>query len=1040
MQDGSAVSDDDSISITSTIPSESQDEYEVEGVLAESKLNDGTDKVYYLVKWAGYPIERSTWEPEESFCDPRTLEDWRAKKEAIAQNREKPFDVDALMEKINVLEEAKALRHKRRKAKRKRLGIPVSPSSSDEESDESSSLGGFIVDDDDDDDDVGETEVKPKKKKKLAKRKRGNSEGDETRSIDSLFGEVMDITDEQAESAEPSNTCRPPSKKTVGLSSSRKRTSATDNQDVSSSKEPSHPKLSFELPDSSLATNKSKTAQNWPGVTAVAGSSSRSGVPARTAERQGLGTVGKEKGGSATSSPSLFRLPSTQRRFEKAKRRDRVPDISQLELRKPSEWFDHSQNLDVVASSSQKRQTLEDSDSLFVEQDSPVADHSLLNDSDLPPSDAWSSGETRSDAGKQHNHETVISPIVAIPPSTKNDRPGPPTRQFSNRRFWYPGEVLLTLKLGDIECDVRVCGMDPSTGRRLVQLKSKNQILLDFRDVCTKMEYTELCGQGYNIAYSNGWAVAFEDTTCALNEIVQYLRTRGVAALWYHPSDEAQLVLVAYASGSPDWNFLDENYSIPPSQGLRIVARGILPRPTSIRQGDLPINLPQSSHIAPVVPEITALKPFDVEHNNPSTPLSPSLRAQQMAPERHDVPPPLVSNSQNIDLASIFRDKFGINFKELIFVKTGKQVERVRAFYLCFPEQPNEVKEEFELVRLFLNQQKVPIFTSQLEGDWERFLGTVTSGTVLFHQSFTFYEDLPKLNKLLQQPSFNIFNISLRQPIEGTTDSHLKRLFPRGGVILMTEDFIVDETTHALLVMEWFANFAKPDWKIFFRPNIQQWLYSLFDTWKDDKIFQIYCYIKQLIPEYPPSHHNYSRRYGSPDSLDGLTDDEGQHHPFISTRVLPNYGSRSEDDHDAIPKGLSQAERDADHLIEYFAGWCLANCHKYRKFYVLTHFKPQPRWEKWHHLTITSGQKFLQILTRGKKPQAVQQDPRRRSSLPTSSASTPSSSAGNHPPSSNTQMPLSQRHPLPPRPPPSDPRFNPQHPVDRANVPSAHYQ
>ena len=251
--------------------------------------------------------------------------------------------------------------------------------------------------------------------------------------------------------------------------------------------------------------------------------------------------------------------------------------------------------------------------------------------------------------------------------------------------------------------------------------------------------------------------------------------------------------------------------------------------------------------------------------------------------------------------------------------------------------------------------------------------------TAQFHQAFFNYEDVSDLANILLQPYINIFNISLRGPVDDALNCHLQQLFPCGGVILMTEDFITRETSNALTVIEWFRGMSTQSthWKIFFRPNVQQWLFDLFDTWKDEKyvrsrsdclrlslqysadlhdvtirIFKIYCRVKQLIPEYPASHFNYGKRQGSPEELDGLTDDEGQHHPFISPSSLPNYNSRRQDEHDAIPKGVSQEQRDADQLIEHFALWTLNNCHKYRKFFVLTHFKSQPRWGKWHHVSI----------------------------------------------------------------------------------------
>src|SRR5438034_5054871 len=102
MSSGETASDDD-ISITSTVPSEPKDEYEVEAILAQRTFAVGE---MYLVKWVGYPYERCTWEPGDSFCDPRSLEEWRETADAIARGDKSPFDVRALEIKYTVIEDA----------------------------------------------------------------------------------------------------------------------------------------------------------------------------------------------------------------------------------------------------------------------------------------------------------------------------------------------------------------------------------------------------------------------------------------------------------------------------------------------------------------------------------------------------------------------------------------------------------------------------------------------------------------------------------------------------------------------------------------------------------------------------------------------------------------------------------------------------------------------------------------------------------------------------------------------------------------------
>ena len=116
------ASDADSISLTSTAPSEPKDEYPIEGILAE-RVFDGTTR--YLVKWEGYPDERCTWEPESSFQDDQTFHDWQNMKMRISRGLDSAYDVSALETRVENWIKATETRKARRKAKRIRLGIPV---------------------------------------------------------------------------------------------------------------------------------------------------------------------------------------------------------------------------------------------------------------------------------------------------------------------------------------------------------------------------------------------------------------------------------------------------------------------------------------------------------------------------------------------------------------------------------------------------------------------------------------------------------------------------------------------------------------------------------------------------------------------------------------------------------------------------------------------------------------------------------------------------------------------------------------------------
>ncbi|KAL8712778.1 MAG: hypothetical protein Q9220_002986 [cf. Caloplaca sp. 1 TL-2023] len=115
------ISDDDAISVTSTVQSEKQLDYELDGILAERRGDEGME---YLTKWTGYDDWENTWEPEKNLMR-ETKDDWRDQKMRISRGLEKPFDV-AAWERACLLHERTTLERKeRRRRKRIELGLPV---------------------------------------------------------------------------------------------------------------------------------------------------------------------------------------------------------------------------------------------------------------------------------------------------------------------------------------------------------------------------------------------------------------------------------------------------------------------------------------------------------------------------------------------------------------------------------------------------------------------------------------------------------------------------------------------------------------------------------------------------------------------------------------------------------------------------------------------------------------------------------------------------------------------------------------------------
>lgn len=98
---------------------------------------------------------------------------------------------------------------------------------------------------------------------------------------------------------------------------------------------------------------------------------------------------------------------------------------------------------------------------------------------------------------------------------------------------------------------------------------------------------------------------------------------------------------------------------------------------------------------------------------------------------------------------------------------------------------------------------------------------------------------MPGLNILLRK-QINVFNISLSKPITSTSDrDHIERLFPHGGVILLTEDLIRHDPDTAILITAWFREYIlrkhPGSWKLFLRPDIQRWLLKMDEQSDDDR-------------------------------------------------------------------------------------------------------------------------------------------------------------------------------------------------------------
>ncbi|KAH0360015.1 hypothetical protein KCU65_g9620, partial [Aureobasidium melanogenum] len=114
--------DSDSVNTDSTVQSVLESEYKVEKILAERESDDG--EPLYLVKWEGYQLHRSTWEPRENFHDTDCLVEWERLKRDAAEGRAKLFRISRFDAAVRHDEEQRERRHAKRAEKRRQKEAP----------------------------------------------------------------------------------------------------------------------------------------------------------------------------------------------------------------------------------------------------------------------------------------------------------------------------------------------------------------------------------------------------------------------------------------------------------------------------------------------------------------------------------------------------------------------------------------------------------------------------------------------------------------------------------------------------------------------------------------------------------------------------------------------------------------------------------------------------------------------------------------------------------------------------------------------------
>jgi chromo domain-containing protein 1 len=225
---------------------------------------------------------------------------------------------------------------------------------------------------------------------------------------------------------------------------------------------------------------------------------------------------------------------------------------------------------------------------------------------------------------------------------------------------------------------------------------------------------------------------------------------------------------------------------------------------------------PMSSE-ARTAPEAGPEFPSRLKHN--------ASMAQSIA---GDVKSPSQPSENTLDLDAVFSEQFGVTYDLLATVNDAEKPTKAQVFYLMFPAGSEVVQEEYEVMHEFLRRHNAVTYSNRLPEDWERFARTIHKGVVLAHESFMNYHALPFIRDLIHR-NVSFWSLSLRKPLEyADHPTYFQRVFPHGGVILITEDFMLRDPDATLIILAWLKDWIKQkfpgSWKIMFRPNILDWL------------------------------------------------------------------------------------------------------------------------------------------------------------------------------------------------------------------------
>ncbi|KZF20579.1 hypothetical protein L228DRAFT_284537 [Xylona heveae TC161] len=954
------ASEDDSISITSTAASEVLDEYEVETILTERRGQD--DKPYFLVKWAGYDVERATWEGEESFTTSDMIDDWRSHLNLIERGLEEPFDLDQWELDVQTKDDEQQKRKRRRRAKRRRLGIPVKEpedaklmgveelgTESEEDTDKDSMIEELLQENDDI---LGSTQ----RRRLVRGRKRHEKSSDEEREAPARAAKQLRQEKKQPVSGNrilPGETAVTPT--ITSRSSNIPSRLPTQGQDSGSSR--SRPR-----PAANRIVGRGPSRL---------GASSTKYQPMLAKRVQGADifknwSIPKAKKNRAAGPNGRFTTLQSARWAELRGRNEPVPDANALQLFDPRSAKDKSRAYQSIeptttaesrspwellqeqlakdralseAKNAPKKKRVSFADALSKDSSDQLGEESLQQsagrrlserptfsqeDSIVPPSTEVFSTGHRWSGGLPHSPTASDASVPAPAPPSRpkksmsfkeyseaHRRPSAEMQAGSNM------EEAIKPSLGP--ADSTVDDKDPVAHTELQPTpKPKPRpfdplaVFAEFKkgDDGSAIGVVELVGMSEEMR--KWWLLTFgPKPEVWFREICLADNYREFMNEGKSTFDSVDVLPVGESAAAGIESF---------EEMLCLTASGAMFFHDSIVIVAYPLQMMDSWSFLNSGPR-----------KAPEAKIRLHFRSPMPAPIRNTQDMNSLSSS-SVDvprLVSVFSDLLKVKYDDLL-PRPLKKGEYVEKFFLIFTEH---AKEEMLLVVDFLMSKPhdARVYTSTTPGAWDYFSSTVKQGVILIHPSFYRYHLIPRLTSVLRN--------NIRVWCLGTDEWKPSapfvcyELFPLGAVIYLTEDLLQQRSSDANAIVQWYCKYSARKvpgtWKLALRGEIQEFL-------------------KNEVELKGP----YEGRLEMWNAVEGLLD------PWF----LPNYyGFMEELDPPVIDLGTPEgdsSEAKADYLAEYFAGWACIHAEHFRRF-IIVHPTSVESWkERWNHVEVLTPGEF----------------------------------------------------------------------------------